>query len=151
MRAERATRVRHSPGVHGGGPEVMLHLRRMGLMNGRVHRDWCHIDATLDWWESSERRLAARARLASTAAVDPDHVIMSPDAARRAGLTSTVVFPRGNLPQGAVIKATAIDSSVTTLMACIVIAVRRECLVTSARRSRREGNVHQTGARRCHS
>jgi dihydroxyacid dehydratase/phosphogluconate dehydratase len=38
---------------------------------------------------------------------------MSPDAARRAGLTSTVVFPRGNLaPQGSVIKATAIDSSV---------------------------------------
>jgi putative YjhG/YagF family dehydratase len=98
----------------GGAPEVMLHLRRMGLMNGRVlTATGATLDATLDWWESSERRLAARARLASTAAVDPDHVIMSPDAARRAGLTSTVVFPRGNLaPQGAVIKATAIDSSV---------------------------------------
>jgi len=98
----------------GGAPEVMLHLRRMGLLNGRVlTATGDTLDATLDWWESSERRLAARARLASTAAVDPDQVIMSPDAARRAGLTSTVMFPRGNLaPQGSVIKATAIDSSV---------------------------------------
>ena len=38
---------------------------------------------------------------------------MSPDAARRAGFTSTVVFPLGNLaPQGSVIKATAIHPSV---------------------------------------
>jgi len=38
---------------------------------------------------------------------------MSPDAARRAGFTSTVVFPLGNLaPEGSVIKATAIDPSV---------------------------------------
>jgi dihydroxyacid dehydratase/phosphogluconate dehydratase len=43
----------------------------------------------------------------------PDDVIMGPDAARRAGLTSTVVFPVGNLaPEGAVIKSTAIDASV---------------------------------------
>ena len=39
---------------------------------------------------------------------------MAPDAARRAGLTSTMVFALGNLaPQGSVIKATAIDRSVT--------------------------------------
>jgi dihydroxyacid dehydratase/phosphogluconate dehydratase len=45
--------------------------------------------------------------------VSPDDVIMNPDAARRAGLTSTVVFPVGNLaPDGSVIKATAIDRSV---------------------------------------
>ena len=38
---------------------------------------------------------------------------MAPDAARRAGLTSTVAFPLGNLaPQGSVIKATAIDPSI---------------------------------------
>ena len=38
---------------------------------------------------------------------------MAPDAARRAGLTSTVAFALGNLaPQGSVIKATAIDTSV---------------------------------------
>ena len=79
----------------GGVPEVMLHLRRMGLLNGRVlTATGDTLDATLDWWESSERRRAARARLASARAIDPDDVIMAPDAARRAGLTSTVVFPR---------------------------------------------------------
>ena len=37
---------------------------------------------------------------------------MSPDEARRAGMTSTVVFPTGNLaPHGSVVKATAIDPS----------------------------------------
>ena len=97
----------------GGVPEVMLHLRRMGLLNGGVlTATGDTLDTTLDWWETSDRRRAARARLASAAAVDPDHVIMAPDSARRAGLTSTVVFPGGNLaPQGSVIKATAIDSS----------------------------------------
>jgi putative YjhG/YagF family dehydratase len=98
----------------GGAPEVMLHLRRMGLLNGRVlTATGDTLDATLDWWESSERRRASRARLASAAAIDPDQVIMSPDAARRAGFTSTVVFPLGNLaPEGSVIKATAIHPSV---------------------------------------
>jgi dihydroxyacid dehydratase/phosphogluconate dehydratase len=45
--------------------------------------------------------------------VDPARVIMSADAARAAGLASTMVFATGNLaPQGAVVKATAIDPSV---------------------------------------
>jgi xylonate dehydratase len=45
--------------------------------------------------------------------VDPDDVIIPPKEARRRGLTSTVCFPRGNLcPEGAVVKATAIDPSV---------------------------------------
>jgi len=40
-------------------------------------------------------------------------VIKDPDSARRAGFTSTVVFPLGNLaPEGSVLKATAIDASV---------------------------------------
>jgi len=98
----------------GGVPEVMLYLRSMGLLHGQVTTATGEtLDATLDWWESSDRRRAARARLASASAIDPDQVIMAPDAARHAGLTSTVVFPRGNLaPQGSVIKATAIDPSV---------------------------------------
>jgi dihydroxyacid dehydratase/phosphogluconate dehydratase len=42
--------------------------------------------------------------------VDPADVIMSPERAAARGLTSTVCFVSGNLaPQGAVIKATAID------------------------------------------
>jgi xylonate dehydratase len=45
--------------------------------------------------------------------VEPDHVIMGPDVARRAGLTSTMAFPSGNLaPSGSVVKATAIDPTV---------------------------------------
>ena len=98
----------------GGVPEVMLHLRRMGVLNGGVlTATGDTLDATLDWWEGSERRRAARARLVAGAQVSPDDVIMAPDAARRAGLTSTVVFPVGNLaPEGSVIKATAIDPTV---------------------------------------
>jgi putative YjhG/YagF family dehydratase len=98
----------------GGVPEVMLHLRRMGLLHGDViTATGDTLDVTLDWWEQSERRVASRERLASGAAISPDDVIMSPDAARRAGLTSTVVFPVGNIaPEGSVIKATAIDASV---------------------------------------
>ena len=98
----------------GGVPEVMLHLRRMGLLHGDViTATGDTLDTTLDWWESSDRRAQARARLASGSAVMPDDVIMSPDAARRGGLTSTVVFPQGNVaPHGSVIKATAMDQSV---------------------------------------
>jgi dihydroxyacid dehydratase/phosphogluconate dehydratase len=98
----------------GGVPEVMLHLRRMGLLHGEVlTATGDTLDRTLDWWETSDRRREARARLASGAAIDPDNVVMSPDAARKAGLTSTVVFPVGNLaPEGSVIKATAVDASV---------------------------------------
>jgi xylonate dehydratase len=98
----------------GGVPEVMLHLRRMGLLHGEVlTATGDTLNTTLDWWAASDRRQAARARLAAGAAVEPDDVIMGPDAARRGGLTSTVVFPVGNLaPEGAVIKATALDPSV---------------------------------------
>jgi putative YjhG/YagF family dehydratase len=109
---------RHHPTVQvfmaGGVPEVMLHLRRMGLLHLDVRTVTGEtLGAVLDWWEESERRRAVRARLREATGVDPDHVIMDPDAARRAGLTSTVVFPVGNLaPEGSVIKATAIDPSV---------------------------------------
>jgi dihydroxyacid dehydratase/phosphogluconate dehydratase len=97
----------------GGVPEMMLHLRRMGLLNTEVVTvSGETLDTLLDWWEPSERRRAARGKL-SEAGVDPDYVIMSPETARREGLTSTVVFPTGNLaPEGSVIKATAIDPSV---------------------------------------
>lgn len=98
----------------GGVPEVMSHLRRMGLLNTdalTVTGD--KLDDVLDWWESSERRRLARERLRESDGIDPSDVIMSPEQAKARGLTSTVVFPRGNIaPQGSVIKATAIDASV---------------------------------------
>ncbi len=98
----------------GGVPEVMLHLRRLGLLDtrcltaaGRTLAD------VLDWWEGSARRAAMRSRLVAADGVDPDEVILSPDAARARGLTSTVTFPVGNLcPEGAVVKSTSIDPSV---------------------------------------
>jgi len=98
----------------GGVPEVMLHLRRRGLLD-----ETCltvtgePLARALDWWEGSERRAALRERLRTQDGVDPDDVIMDPERARERGLTSTVTFPRGNLaPEGAVIKSTAIDPSV---------------------------------------
>jgi putative YjhG/YagF family dehydratase len=98
----------------GGVPEVMLHLRNMRLLNLDVLTvTGQKLADTLDWWEQSQRRAKCRAYLAAGGQVDPDKVIMDIDTARREGLTSTVVFPRGNLaPEGAVIKATSIDPSV---------------------------------------
>jgi putative YjhG/YagF family dehydratase len=98
----------------GGVPEVMLHLRQLGLLD-----ESClsvagePLGIILDAWASSERRKRLRDVLFTQDGVDPDNVILSPSRARERGLTSTVTFPRGNLaPEGAVIKSTAIDPSV---------------------------------------
>jgi putative YjhG/YagF family dehydratase len=98
----------------GGVPEVMLHLRDMGLLNTDVLTvTGDKLDAVLDWWEHSERRQKVRNHLQSGDQIDPAHVIMDVDSARANGLSSTVVFPVGNItPQGSIIKATAIDASV---------------------------------------
>jgi len=97
----------------GGVPEVMLHLRRMGLLNTDVITVAGEtLDTILDGWADSERRQTGRTILAH-AGVNPDDVILSPDRAQAAGMTSTVVFPTGNIaPEGSVIKATAIDPTV---------------------------------------
>jgi putative YjhG/YagF family dehydratase len=98
----------------GGVPEVMLHLRRLGLLDNSVlTASGETLGAVLDWWEGSERRTRVREALLRQDGVDPDDVIMSPERARDRGLTSTVTFPRGNLaPEGSVIKSTSIDPSV---------------------------------------
>ena len=98
----------------GGVPEVMLHLRRAGLLNTHVLTTaGTTLGEQLDAWEQSERRMRLRAALRDNDGVDADDVIMSPDGARRRGLASTVCFPVGNLaPDGAVVKSTAIDPSV---------------------------------------
>jgi len=107
----------HHPTVRvflaGGVTEVMLHLRELNLIDtsqrsvtGRT------IDDELNDWEQSERRGRFREILKEQDGVDPDDVILSPERARERGLTSTVMFPSGNLaPEGAVIKSTAIDPS----------------------------------------
>jgi putative YjhG/YagF family dehydratase len=98
----------------GGVPEVMLHLRRLGLLDldvltvtGRT------LGEVLDAWETSERRARFQSLLQQLDRVAPQAVIMSPEQATRKGLTSTVMFPRGNLaPEGSVVKSTAIDPAV---------------------------------------
>jgi putative YjhG/YagF family dehydratase len=96
----------------GGVPEVMLHLRRIGLLDGSAMTvSGEPLDAALNWWESSERRRVLREQLSAN--VDPDAVIMSAEQATARGIASTVAFVRGNLaPQGAIVKSTAIDPSV---------------------------------------
>jgi putative YjhG/YagF family dehydratase len=98
----------------GGVPEVMLHLRRLGLLDLSVFiAAGCTLGECLDTWEKSERRQRFRSLLRELDGVDADEVILSPERSKQLGLTSTVVFPRGNLaPQGSVIKATSIDPSV---------------------------------------
>lgn len=98
----------------GAVPEVMLHLRRAGLLNTDVFTvDGTRLADRLDAWEDSERRRVLRARLKEREGVDPDDVIMNPSTAKTGGLTSTVCFPHGNLaPEGSVVKSTAIDPSV---------------------------------------
>ncbi|MDX1929897.1 MAG: YjhG/YagF family D-xylonate dehydratase [Pirellulaceae bacterium] len=98
----------------GGVPEIMLHLRELGAVDCScmtvIGKTWNEI---LDEWKSSERRTAMRQLLRDRDGIDPDDVIIPPAIAKQRGLTSTVVFPLGNLcPEGSVIKATSIDPSV---------------------------------------
>src|SRR5437762_3534932 len=98
----------------GGVPEVMLHLRRLGLLDEScLTATGEPLGRVLDWWATSERRARLRELLRQRDGGDADDVIMSPGRATARGLTSTVTFPRGNLaPEGSVIKSTAIDPSV---------------------------------------
>ncbi|WP_180540033.1 YjhG/YagF family D-xylonate dehydratase [Nevskia soli] len=98
----------------GAVPEVMLHLRQLGLLDLTARTVAGEtLGAVLDWWQDSERRHKLHANLTKRDGIDPKQVIMSPDAARARGLTSTVTFPHGNLaPGGSVIKSTSIDPSV---------------------------------------
>jgi putative YjhG/YagF family dehydratase len=98
----------------GGVPEVMLHLRRAGLLElGALTAAGITLGEQLDEWERSERRARLRQQLKERDGIDPDDVILSPESAARRGLTSTVCFPHGNLaPEGSVVKSTAIDPSV---------------------------------------
>ncbi len=107
----------HHPTVRvflaGGVPEVMLHLRQLGLLNtDALTVTGKTLGENLDAWENSERRARFRELLQQQDGVAADEVIFAPEQARQRGLTGTMVFPRGNLaPEGSVVKATAIDPS----------------------------------------
>src|SRR5437764_2101355 len=65
----------------GGVPEVMLHLRALGLLHEDVMTAaGAPLGALLDWWAASERRQRLRERLRAQDGVDADDVIMSPRA-----------------------------------------------------------------------
>jgi dihydroxyacid dehydratase/phosphogluconate dehydratase len=91
----------------GGVPEVMLHLRDLGVLElDCMTVTGATVGENLDWWEKSDRRRKFREILKAQDGVDADDVIVPND--RKFG--STLIFPRGNLtPQGSVVKATAID------------------------------------------
>lgn len=98
----------------GGVPEVMLHLRALGLLDLSVRTvAGATLGEVLDGWETSDRRTAYRASLTALDGVSPDDVILSPARASAMGLRRTLSFPTGNLaPDGAVAKSTAIDPAV---------------------------------------
>jgi putative YjhG/YagF family dehydratase len=98
----------------GAVPEAMLHLRKAGLLDtNAITVTGEKLDASLDWWEQSQRRHELRTALQTKDGIDPNDVIMDPDRAKSRGLTATVCFPVGNIaPEGSVIKSTAIDPSV---------------------------------------
>jgi len=98
----------------GGVPEVMLHLRDLGLLRLNVLTvQGQPLGESLEAWEHSERRHRLRERLFTEDGIDPDTVIFSPEQAQACGITSTLTFPTGNLaPEGSVVKSTAIDPSV---------------------------------------
>lgn len=107
----------HHPTVRmylaGGTPEVMLHLRDLGVLHLDVLTATGEtLGTVLDWWETSERRARMKRVLLEQQGVEADDVIMSPERARERGLTPTATFPVGNIaPEGSVIKSTAIDPS----------------------------------------
>jgi xylonate dehydratase len=108
----------HHPTVRvflaGGVPEVMLHLRKLNLLNTDARTvTGKTLGENLDWWEKSERRARFREILKQLDGVDADEVIFPPEKAQARGLGGTLIFPRGNLaPEGSVVKATAIDPAV---------------------------------------
>ena len=111
----------HHPTVRvflaGGVPEVMLHLRDLGLLKLEARTvSGSSLGEVLEWWEHSNRRKQMKAILLEQDGVDAPSVIFSPARSAQLGLTSTVTFPVGNLaPQGSVIKSTSIDPEVVDL------------------------------------
>ncbi|ANU14549.1 Dihydroxy-acid dehydratase [Planococcus halocryophilus Or1] len=98
----------------GGVPEVMLHLRELGLLDLTVMTvTGKTLGENLEWWEQSERRIKMKERLVEADGIQPEEVIMNPQQAQARGMSSTITFPIGNIaPEGAIIKSTSIDPEV---------------------------------------
>ena len=106
----------HHPTVRvflaGGVPEVMLHLRGLGLLElTALTATGQPLGEMLDVWETSERRQRFKAVLNEKDGVNPEEVIFSPGEAAARGMSGTVSILTGNLaPDGAVVKSAAIDT-----------------------------------------
>ncbi|WP_153720691.1 YjhG/YagF family D-xylonate dehydratase [Sporosarcina cascadiensis] len=98
----------------GGVPEVMLHLRDLGLLDLTVMTvTGKTLGENLVWWEKSERRVKMKQRLIEADGIQPEEVIMNPQQAKARGMSSTITFPVGNIaPEGSIIKSTSIDPEV---------------------------------------
>jgi putative YjhG/YagF family dehydratase len=98
----------------GGVPEVLLHLRELGLLRlNALTVTGESLGDVLAWWANSDRRTKLQTVLLERAGIEHENVILSPARSQSRGLTSTVSFVRGNLaPEGAIIKSTALDPSV---------------------------------------
>ncbi|MEC9094162.1 MAG: dihydroxy-acid dehydratase, partial [Planctomycetota bacterium] len=82
----------------GGVPEVMWHLRELGLIDAEAPTvSGQPVGEILDQWKTSERRRFYREWLTQQDGVDPDEVIIPPKTAAARRFTSTVCFPQGNL------------------------------------------------------
>src|SRR5262249_1453314 len=63
----------------GGVPEIMLHLRELGLLDlGTMTVTGRKLGEVLEWWEQSERRQVVRQLLRERDGVDPEDVIIPP-------------------------------------------------------------------------
>ena len=92
-------------------PEVMLHLRDLGLLElGALSATGQTLEAMLNAWEGSERRRRFKEVLSEKDGVSAAEVILSPGEAAARGMKGTVSLLTGNLaPDGAVVKSAAID------------------------------------------
>ena len=123
-------------------PEVMLHLRRIGLLNTDVLTVTGKLLAeNLDWWEKSgDAPASANCFNNKTAWPRMNH--FAPDRAREHGLTGTMIFPRGNLALRVRSKATAIDQISSGRGRCVSRKVRRAfCERKDAMTAIKEGRI----------
>lgn len=98
----------------GGVPEVMLHLRDLGLLElDALSANGEALGEILAAWEHSERRARFKEQLLEQDGIHADEVIFSATRSKALGLGATVSFLTGNLaPDGAIVKSTSIDPTV---------------------------------------
>ena len=114
----------------GGVPEVMLHLRDMGLLNLDVLTVTGEtLSTVLDWWESSERRRACRARLREADGVDPGqrHHERGRGPARRARAARWCLPPATSRPRARWSRRPPSTRPSSAKTMCTGIAGRRAC------------------------